>query len=373
LAALGVRVDTRGLTRGLPPDLRQLVEIARALSYDSRILLLDEPTSTLDLEETDRLMATLRRLADDGLSVVIVSHRMSEIMSVSDRFTVLRDGRLIGSRTRADGVDEDWLVRSMVGRELHRVQVGAPPATSPDHALEVTDIQDRAGSLQRISFTVGKGEIVGLAGLVGAGRTELLETIMGHRPRRHGEVRVDGKLVHPRVRESLRAGMALVAEDRKAQALLPGRAIDENATLTLPLGRGLVRRSKQDVASALPWIQRFDTKYASLKQPISSLSGGNQQKVLLARAMVIAPSVLLLDEPTRGIDLGAKQRIYEEIIALAASGIGVVVASSELPEIISLCHRTLVIREGSVVKELTSSESTEESIVSAATGAMTHV
>ncbi|HEY4276986.1 MAG TPA: sugar ABC transporter ATP-binding protein [Conexibacter sp.] len=373
LATLGVEIDPQRPTRSLPPDLRQLVEIARALSYDSRVLLLDEPTSALDPQETERLLRTIRALADRGLSVVIVSHRMPEILSVSDRFTVLRDGTLIGTRTR-DETDEAWLVRAMVGRDLHRVSVGAPPEKTPQQqpVLDVRDLRDHGGRLREISLTVSPGEIVGLAGIVGAGRSEILETIVGARPRAGGNVHVDGAPVGHGVRAALASGIVLVAEDRKQQALLATRSVQENATLTLPVGGGLLRRRTKETAAALPWLERLGTKYASLEQPIGALSGGNQQKVLLTRAMVLSPKLLMLDEPTRGIDLGAKQRIYEEVIELAGAGIGILVASSELPELLALCHRVLVIREGEVAAELEQHELSEESIVIAATGATQH-
>ncbi|HEY4095366.1 MAG TPA: sugar ABC transporter ATP-binding protein [Baekduia sp.] len=372
LDTLGVDLDPQRATRTLPPDLRQLVEIARALSYNSRFLLLDEPTSALDLHETERLLGTVRGLADRGMSVVLVSHRMPEIMSVSDRFTVLRDGRHIETRDRAS-TDESWLVRAMVGRELHRVSVGAPPADAGARPLlEIRDVEDDRGRVHGISLDVGPGEIVGLAGLVGAGRSELLETVIGLRKRSAGEVVVDGTPIAGGVANALKSGIVLVAEDRKQQALLGTRSVQDNATLTLPIAGGFLRRRARETEAALPWLERLGVKYASLEQPISGLSGGNQQKVLLARAMVIAPKVLMLDEPTRGIDLGAKQRIYEEVIALAAIGMAILVASSELPELLALCHRVLVIREGRVAGELAQSEMSEESIVAAATGVTTH-
>jgi rhamnose transport system ATP-binding protein len=369
LDQLGADVDPRRPTRTLAPDQRQLVEIARALSYDARVVLLDEPTSALDLHETERLLTAIRQLADRGISIVFVSHRLTELLDSADRFTVLRDGRLIGTRLRAD-VTEDWLVRAMVGRELQRLSTTPAPAGNGAPALEVRDLRDQRGRLRDVSLQVRAGEIVGLAGLVGAGRSELLETVLGARPRAAGEVHVGGVAVGRTVRAALRSGLVLVAEDRKRQALLPDRSIHDNATLTLPVtGRGVRRRRTRESSAADPWLTKLDVKYSTIDQPIATLSGGNQQKVLLARAMVVRPRVLMLDEPTRGIDLGAKNRIYQEVIQLAADGMAVLVASSELPELIAICHRVAVMREGRIVATLPHDEASEEAIVAAATGA----
>jgi rhamnose transport system ATP-binding protein len=369
LDSLGVDVDPRLAVGSLAPDQRQVVEIARALSYDSRVLLLDEPTSRLDLHETERLLSVIRGLAARGIAVVLVSHRLPETFEVCSRFTVLRDGVHVDTRQRG-AVDEDWLVRAMVGRELDRVEVGAAPAAT-ETVLDVDSVSDRAGVVRDISLRVGAGEIVGLAGLVGAGRSELLETIAGSRPRGAGEVRLGGAPLGHGVRAALVGGLALVPEDRQAQALLPMRSVHENATLSLPAGgHGVRRRRREEARRVDPWLRRFGVKFASPEQPIATLSGGNQQKVLLARALLLGPRLLMLDEPTRGIDLGAKQKIYEQIVQLAGEGLGILVASSELPELLALCHRVVVIREGAVAAELDREAMSEESIVGAATGAM---
>jgi rhamnose transport system ATP-binding protein len=373
LAQLGAHFDPRRIARTLAPDEQQLVEIARALSYDSRVVLLDEPTSSLDREETERLIAAIRRMAESGIAVVFISHRLPELFAAGDRFTVLRDGKLVGTRPRAE-VTEEWLVRAMVGRELQRLAPPGRPAAAATPALEVRGVCDRRGRVDDVSFSVDPGEIVGLAGLVGAGRSELLETLVGLRGRGAGEVLLHGAPLHGGVADALRAGLVLVPEDRKRQGLLPVRSIHDNATLTLPVkGRRVLRRRGQEASAFGPWLQQLDVKYASQEQPIAGLSGGNQQKVLLARALVTQPRVLLLDEPTRGIDLGAKQRIYEEIIQLAASGMAIVVASSELPELLAICHRVHVLREGRMVAGFDHDEMSEEAIVGAATGASSHV
>jgi rhamnose transport system ATP-binding protein len=366
LGELSIEIDPRRSVGVLPPDQRQLVEIARALAYDARILLLDEPTSTLDPSETGHLLEVMRGLADRGIAIVFVSHRLPELLEACDRFTVLRDGRLIDSADRAK-VDEDWLVRTMVGRELHALEL--PAHRGGAARLQVKGLSDHIGRIRDVDLSVEAGEIVGLAGLVGAGRSEILEAIFGRRARASGSVRVDGVEVGAGVRAALESGLALVSEDRKNLGLVPARSVHDNATLTLPTRRGsIVRRPGQERTVSAPWLERLAVKYASAGQPITTLSGGNQQKVLLARALIREPKVLMLDEPTRGIDLGAKQKIYEEVISLAASGMAILVASSELPELLSLCHRVLVIRGGRMVAEFNREGMGEEPILAAAAG-----
>jgi rhamnose transport system ATP-binding protein len=366
LAELSLEIDPRRSVGVLPPDQRQLVEIARALAYDARVLLLDEPTSTLDPTETGHLLKVMRGLAERGIAIVFVSHRLPELLDACDHFTVLRDGRLIDSADRAT-VDEDWLVRTMVGRELHALELPAHDGGAA--RLEVRGLRDHLGRIRDVDLTVEAGEIVGLAGLVGAGRSEILETIFGRRPRAAGTVRVDGTEVGGGVGGALAGGLALVSEDRKNQGLVPARSVHDNATLTLPVdGASVLRRPRRERAASAPWLERLAVKYASAGQPITALSGGNQQKVLLARALVREPKVLMLDEPTRGIDLGAKQKIYDEVISLAGAGIAILVASSELPELLSLCHRVIVIRGGRIVAEFNREGMGEEPILAAAAG-----
>jgi ABC-type sugar transport system ATPase subunit len=221
-----------------------------------------------------------------------------------------------------------------------------------------------------VSLVVGRGEIVGLAGLVGAGRSELLETIVGIRPRAAGVVEVDGNVVGKGVRSAINRGLILVAEDRSRQAVLPTLSVRDNATLTLPLARHrFFRRRQREDEAVDPLLETLDVRYASRDQPFAALSGGNQQKVLLARALLVSPRVVMLDEPTSGIDIGAKHRIYQQIIELASEGLGVLVASSELPELLAVCHRIAVVREGEIVGELDQRQMTEEGIVALATGA----
>ncbi len=369
LRQLDVDLDPTMPAGMLPPDQRQLLEIARALSYNARIVLLDEPTSSLDTHEVDVLLRVVRGLADRGIAVGFVSHRLPELLAISDRFTVLRDGAVVGTRPAAE-VDEGWLVKAMVGRELRALAPPPPPSTR-SYALEVREIHDAHGRLRDVSLEVAPGEIVGLAGLVGAGRTELLETIAGLRRRASGSVRVNGTHVANGVRSALLHGLVLLADDRQAKSLLPNLSVHDNAALTQPLvGRHRFwRQRRAEVKSVGPWLEKLEVRCSSLAQPISALSGGNQQKVVLARALSVGPKIVLLDEPTRGIDLGAKQRIYEAIVDLAGSGLAVLIASSELPELLALCHRIVVMREGQVVADLPRQAVSEEIVVGLATGA----
>src|SRR5882757_991627 len=369
-ADLNISPKTR--VAALNPSQRQMVEIARVLAHQPRVVLFDEPTSSLGTREVDVLLATIQGLKTEGMAVAFVSHRLSEMFAVSDRYTVLRDGDISGRHVGGD-VEEAWIVRSMVGRELKRVTVASREPAGVN-LLEIRSISDASGAVRDVSLSVEPGEIVGIGGLVGAGRTELLETVFGARHRRGGEILVEGKPVSHGIRHAMASGLGLVTEDRKTQALLPALSVYDNAALLLKRRRLVpIRRRRWERATIEPWMQRMDVRCGSYSQSIAGLSGGNQQKVLIARALLGAPRVLMLDEPTRGIDLAAKQRIYEEIVALAESGMGVLMVSSEIPELLALSHRVLVMREGTIVAHLEGSPMTEEAIVAAATGAINNV
>ncbi|MEQ8719569.1 MAG: sugar ABC transporter ATP-binding protein [Acidimicrobiales bacterium] len=366
LARLGVGIDPDRPAGELPIDQQQLVEIARAISSDARVLILDEPTSSLDPAEVGRLFEVVRGLVADGLIVVFISHRLREMLEIGDRFTVLRDGARVAGAPRAE-VDEHWLVRNMVGRELsqlvHDRRIGPG-----DVVMSVDGLTDRAGRVRGISFEARAGEILGLAGIAGAGRTELLETVVGLRSRAAGSVTVDGVEVPPSPRGCRRGGVVLVPDDRRGKALVMSMSVGENLGLTdtrspLRLNRRAAHASEFDT-----WKQRLAIKVPSAATPVSTLSGGNQQKVVVARAMREEPRVLLLDEPTRGVDIGAKADIYGLVADVADSGAGVVVASSEIPELLLLCDRILVFHHGVVAAELTGEDMNEEAIVAAATG-----
>lgn len=349
---------------------RQMVEIAKALSMNARLIVMDEPTSSLTEDEVETLLALVRRLSARGVSIVYVSHRMREIFAVADAITILRDGALVGVRATSE-VTPAQVVKMMVGRDLvdmYGKRPTAPTSTTP--VLEVDGLE--AGPRVRdISFTVAAGEIVGMAGLVGAGRTETAMAVFGMGRTTGGTVRVDGKRVRLRnPREAIAAGIAYVPEDRKREGLFLGLPIRTNITSAAlgdlcrmgVVGRGRDRRLAARMASELR------VKAPSVETAVGTLSGGNQQKAVLARWLARRPRVLLLDEPTRGVDVGAKAEIYRLIREIAADGVAVVVISSELPEVLGLSDRVLVMCEGRLVGELDGRVADEEQVMSLATG-----
>ena len=336
---------------------QQSVEIARALSFDARILVLDEPSAVLTPHELDTLFDVLRQLRDEGVAIIYISHRLEEIFALADRVTVLRDGRHISTRAVAD-VDHDGLVRDMVGRELKTRRSGnrEAPRTGGGATEPVLEVRDLAlkGALHDISFQVSAGEIFGLSGLVGAGRTALLRTLFGAVNRRsvRGLVQVgqsSGPFATPR--DAIAAGVVLLPEDRKGEGLMLDRSVAENLTLA-SLGtlssRGFVR-ADQERRQIERSIASLGIRTARLDNPVMNLSGGNQQKVVLGRWLDHAHRVVLFDEPTRGIDVGAKEEIYDWIFRLAESGAAVIVSSSELPEVLRLADRIGVMRRGRLV------------------------
>lgn len=369
LAVLGVDVNPRALVRDLKTDQRQLVEIARALSYDARVILMDEPTSSLDTDEVKRLLRVMRDLADRGVAVAFISHRMPEMLDVGDRFTVLRDGELVGSAL-AEDVDESWLIRSMVGRN---VSYPAAPIRSSDAddavVLDVSGVSDDEGRVKEVSFRVSRGEVIGLAGLVGAGRTEVLELVAGVRPKAGGSISLLGEDLRGGPRSAIDRGVVLVPEDRSLEGIFPELSVFENMLVGARRRFAWFRRRRVERAVSRRWCERLSIKTASELSQITSLSGGSQQKVILARCLERAPRLLLLDEPTRGIDISARIDIYELINELAESGMSVVVASSEIAELRAVAHRVLVMNHGHVVADIPNHVLTEELVISHATGA----
>ncbi|MET0953929.1 MAG: sugar ABC transporter ATP-binding protein [Aeromicrobium sp.] len=360
------RIDARLPVAELPIHLQQLVEIARALSAGPRVLLLDEPTSSLERDEATAVLNLARQLTGDGMAVALITHRMRELTEFADRVTVLRDGHLISGDSPRGSWTAESITQEMVGRAIDVSQRASELAPSPV-VLAVEDLRDRDGRVRGVDLEVRAGEIVGLAGLVGAGRTELLETLYGVRRRSGGTVSLAGTSLPGSIRDMMLAGVRLVPDDRLGKALVPGMTVSENLDLSWTPRAMLIRpRALRAEARRLVAAHRISTP--SIDQTIRSLSGGNQQKAIFARQLKSAPRVLLLDEPTRGVDVGAKADVYELLRSSAADGACVLVASSELEELIQLCHRVYVMFEGQIVAEFGRHELDEERMAAAATG-----
>jgi simple sugar transport system ATP-binding protein/ribose transport system ATP-binding protein len=364
----GFELPGHALAGRLRPAEQQKVEILRALAREAELLVMDEPTAALDADETAQLHEIVRSLARGGRTVLLVSHFLPEVLALADTVTVLRDGRVVQTSPAAQET-EDTLIRAMLGRPLTAAfPAKQPPPADAPVALEVRDLE--APGLARMSLTIRAGEIVGLAGLVGAGRTELARAIFGADRRSSGVVEVaPGGAVAGGPRRSLRAGLALIPESRKDDGLLLGRSVTENVSLSSlhAVSRlGFVRRGgERDAAQDV--LRRCDVRSAGPGAPVASLSGGNQQKVLFARALLNDPAVLIADEPTRGVDVGAKRAIYDLLTSLAAEhGVGILLISSELEEVLGLAHRILVMHRGRVTAELTGDEMTEAAVLAAA-------
>ena len=350
----------------LSPADQQLVEIARAISEDSKVLVMDEPTTSLSPPEIDRLFAVVNDLKAKGLGIVFVSHWLEEVFRVADRVTVLRDGKLVGTRPISE-LDHDKVIRMMVGREVRETVADTRPIG--DVVLSVRNL-NRENVLNDISFEVRAGEIVGLSGLVGAGRSELAAAIFGIDPYDSGAVEIAGIQISPNdPAAAIEAGIGLVPEDRRRQALVSLLSVRTNITLSL-LDRvkswGFLSISKEEEI-AVREIKALAVKTPTSKTRVSTLSGGNQQKVVLARWLARNPKVLILDEPTKGIDVGAKSEISELVLRLARGGMGILLISSELPEILALSDRVLVMRSGRITASLPREQATGETIMSYAT------
>ncbi len=365
---LGVPIHPDRVARGLSIADQQIVEIAKALSVEARVIVMDEPTAALSGVEVERLFGVARGLRDAGAAVLFVSHRFEEIVALCQRITVMRDGRWVSTDLLAD-VTVDEVVRRMVGRELEALFPKQEVEPGPV-VLEVEGLT-RAGVFRDVSFQVRAGEIVALAGLVGAGRSEVVQSVFGVDQRDAGVVRVDGKALPARdPQAAMAAGIALVPEDRRQQGLVLEHSIQRNATLTRAreLSRLGFLVGNSERRTAQEWTSRLQVKYNRLADPVATLSGGNQQKVVLAKWLATEPKVLIVDEPTRGIDVGTKAEVHRLMSGLAVQGVAVIMVSSELPEVLGMADRVLVMREGRLVAEIPRAEATEESVMFAATG-----
>jgi ribose transport system ATP-binding protein len=370
LDRIGLKVSSRELVSTLSIGHQQMVEIAKALSIQSRILIMDEPTSSLSQHETENLFRVIHDLRRQGVAIVYISHRLGEVKELADRVMVLRDGQNAGELKR-DEVNHDRMVRLMVGRDLSQFYERRPHAIG-EPVLEVAELRTPLHPRHPLNLTVRAGEIVGLAGLVGAGRTEMLRSLFGIDRKVSGQIRVVGQEVNLRSpREAIAAGLALVPEDRKQQGIIVEMAVRQN--LSLP---GLKRHQKPggflnrlvEKELVKEMIAKLNIRTPSGEQIVQFLSGGNQQKVVLGKWLALAPRLLLLDEPTRGIDVGAKQEIYRLMEQLAETGVGILFVSSEMTEILGMSDRVLVMHEGRISGELSRAELSEEAIMHLATG-----
>lgn len=365
MAPLDASIDPATPVGRLPIGQRQMVEIAKALSRGARIIAFDEPTSSLSARETERLFDVVRDLRGRGCAVLYVSHRLEEVFSICDAATVLRDGRHVTTLDTLQGVGADEIVRAMVGRDIKDIYAHQPRAVGAP-VLAVEDLRG-TGLAGPVSLVVRAGEIVGLFGLVGAGRSELLRLIYGAARPVAGTIRVGGqpvRVVTPG--DALRAGIVLCPEDRKKEAILPIRSVLENINISARRRRatlGLMIDGRWERRNANERVRQLDVRTPTLEQPVSHLSGGNQQKVVLARGLSLPVRVLLLDEPTRGIDVGAKRELYAIMYELARRGLGVLMVSSELPEVLGVSDRVLIMRQGRLAGEVSRAEATPEGVL----------
>ncbi|MCP4402101.1 MAG: sugar ABC transporter ATP-binding protein [bacterium] len=368
LDALGMDVRSTDKVVSLSVAQQQMVEIAKALSVDAEIIVMDEPTSSLTDKEVDILFQTIRDLQQQGISIVYISHRMEEIFEITNRITVLRDGRYIGTRNTAE-TTKDELIAMMVGRELQDLYITTSHATG-DVVLDVQNVSKK-DVLHDMSFSLRKGEILGISGLVGAGRTELARVIFGIDSHDSGAILVEGReCTIQSAADAMRYGIALVPENRKEQGLVLIKSVGYN--ITLQIIKQLMRFAKVDEGKeeviVSKYIRELSVKTPSARQLVRNLSGGNQQKVVIAKWLATQPKVLILDEPTRGIDVGAKAEIYAIMSKLAQTGVGILMISSELPEIINMSDMVMVMHNGTVAGMLGKEDFNQETIMHYATG-----
>jgi ribose transport system ATP-binding protein len=371
LSKIGVELDLRAWIKDLPVAEQQMVEIAKALSFEAKVVVMDEPTSALGLDETQRLFTIIDSLKEQGIAIIYITHRIREVFHVADRVTVLKDGEVVGTEDIRD-IDQGTLVKMMIGRVLDVIYPDKGDGDS-EPILSVRGLT-RAGAFEDVTFDLCRGEILGVAGLVGAGRTEVARAIFGADPVDRGEVSLDGRRISIRSPEHTAAqGIGLVPEDRRNHGLVLCLPVRSNVVLPLleRLRRFLFCDRGKETAVANDMISALDIKTPSCEHEVECLSGGNQQKVVLSKWLAAAPQVIIFDEPTRGIDVGAKAEIHRLMRELANQGKGVLMISSELPEILGMSDRILVMSEGRLTATFAADEATEERIMTAATGIST--
>jgi rhamnose transport system ATP-binding protein len=368
LTAIDARFDPKALVKTLGPAERHLVEIARALSQDASVVILDEPTAALSRQEINEFYGIVRRLKSQGKGIIFITHKFDEIFSLADRYIVLRDGASVGEGRIADA-DEQSLVRLMVGRDLEHVYP-TMPAASTTELLRVEGLTHPT-EFDNIGFTLNKGEVLGFYGLVGAGRSEAMLSLFGLKEHAQGKITLDGKPLKIRGPEdAINAGIAYVPEERQRQGAILSFSVRENLTLAALCRklRGLWLRPKDERAMTEQAIASLKIKTDGTEQLVGSLSGGNQQKVVIAKWLGIEPRIIILDEPTKGIDVGAKSAVYQLIADMVSQGLSVILISSELPEVMHLAHRVVVMHRGRQVAEFAGGTASAEEIVAAASG-----
>jgi len=367
LEDLGLHLNPRTSVSRLTNGQQQLVEIAKALSIDAKLLILDEPTSSLSIQEADTLLSLMTKLKNQGMAIIFISHRLSEVEAIADRVVALRDGENAGE-LGPNEIQRDPMISMMIGRDLSEVYPESKPVDS-EPVLTVENLSTQRWPHGNANFEIRAGEILGVAGLVGAGRSELAQALFGVDSSPSGRITVEGKILdRGKVSDAIAHGVFLAPEDRKASGLILEMTIRENMTLN-SLHR-FSRRTRIDFKSERTqtgeWLREFGVKAPNVELPVSSLSGGNQQKVVLAKWMTLAPKVMIFDEPTRGIDMGARQEIYQAIVRLAETGCAVLMISSDMEELLGMSHRIAVMREGSLSGILERSEFSEKAIMTLA-------
>lgn len=367
LEPLNLKVDPKVKVKRLSIGQKQMVEIAKALSLEAELIIMDEPTDALTDQETEALFALIRKLRADGKSIVYISHRLKEIFEICDDVTVLRDGQFIAEKKVAE-IDEDHLIEMMVGRKLEEQY-----PYQEDHAGVVMLQAKNVGNdlVSDVSFSLHKGEILGVAGLMGAGRTELAKSLYGHFRLKEGELLVDGQAVNFHTeKDAILAGVSYVSEDRKKDGLILGMSVKENISIASlnRLAKATVIDHSEERKQAKAYIEQLSIKTPSANQKVKNLSGGNQQKVSISKSIMTEPKVLILDEPTRGVDVGAKKEIYDLMNRFKAQGMCILMISSEIPELLGMCDRIMVMHEGSVSGILSRQEATQEGIMRLAVG-----
>lgn len=346
---------------------KQLLEIAKAISYNSKLIIMDEPTSSIGEKDCEHLFQLIRKLKESGVTFIYITHKMKEIRLIGDEITVMRDGQYIGTSKIAD-ITDNQIIAMMVGRELTDIYPARTTAVDNQVKFRVSGLAS-PHAFSNVSFDVRGGEIVGFAGLVGAGRTEVMETIFGYRQKSAGTIEIDGKTVEiKRPGDAIRKKIAFLTEDRKRNGCFLGLSVYMNTLMVSWKTRGPVVDEKKCRRECLKGLQAFDVKFAGIDQEMRYLSGGNQQKVLLSRWLLAEPDIVILDEPTRGVDVGAKSEIYKEIRKISARGKAVIIISSELPEILGICDRIVVMHEGEISATLDRDEADQELIMHYASG-----